>query len=118
MQTGFGRFEPRAQLFVFLLRCQQLLAQGNVVVSQRLTTFSDLADFGFEGIEFSVHELDYSTRKGYAGGFPAAKQRPFRRERCAGGQSPLQCVLTAVFLDRAANGYNSRLQVPMRLSAA
>ena len=90
MQTGLGRFEPRTQLFVVLLRCQQLLAQGNVVVSQRLTKFSDLADFGFEGIEFSVHEPDYSTRKRYAGGFPAATQRPFRRGRCAHGQSSLQ----------------------------
>ena len=88
MQTGLGRIKARAQLLVVLLRCQQLLAQGSVVVSQRLTKFSDLADFGFEGIEFGVHERDY-------------------RGRCAHGQS-----------HRSADGYNARLQVPTRLSAA
>ncbi len=55
MQTRLGRFESRGQLFIVLLRSEQLLTQRNILTSQGLTQLSNLANFGFEGIEFSMH---------------------------------------------------------------
>ena len=43
------------QLLVVLLRGQNLLAQRDVFLSQRVAQLGHLADLRFEGIEFSVH---------------------------------------------------------------
>jgi len=55
MQARSGGIQAGRQLPAVLLRSQQLLAQRDVFLPQRVAQLGHLADLGFKSIEFGVH---------------------------------------------------------------